>query len=522
MSGCKAESTDLSKEKLQSQTSSDKSQSDPVGKYFKGYSSMVFLRRGKHKRRQSRSNLSNLSKELQESEKKIPNVAAKKGEVLGFEEVSNEFTCDSSLVESYHLNTTKEAKFSFRKLEDGTFALETKSSNEPEKSESGLLKRSLKSRHKQGRYSHKPLKICFKKRSKALKKLSDSGEDNKKESTNLSCSVKQEGITYAATNEKEDLVQGQSTGKTWETFKRLVTRRKKLNSSLKRQSQLSARHLETNTSGTCIQRVPQKKRFSNLRISCMNFSRGKRSANTTLTSEDPLVAINSSENCATESGADGERSDHVLATKYRLQRSLDVENRVSDRNLDTCTEVCLISENNLDQKVLKNCARNYLSKQRDQKVNSSQEKKSDFQQIHGSEQDLKLKMNLTRQSQSPVEEQELICVISVDDTNIQSTGVANGPLSNEDIPTHEDTISHITKVQTDDGDTDSENGLNELSIVNDIPAIVEPTSDIYEFLLMRTAASLVSKVIQSSIQQIVTEDELHNHVPCKATERFYI
>ncbi|XP_040188117.1 A-kinase anchor protein 5 [Rana temporaria] len=512
MSGCKAESSGLSKEKLQSQTCSDKSQSDPVGKYFKGYSSMVFLKKGKHKRRQSRSNLCNLSRELQESEKKIPNVAARKGEVLGFEEVSNEFTCDSSLVESYHLNTTKEAKFSFRKLEDGTFALETKSSNEPEKSESGLLKRSLKSRHKQGRYSHKPLKICFKKRSKALKKLSDSSEDNKKET------VKQEGITYAATNEKEDLVQGHSTGKTWETFKRLVTRRKKLN-SLKRQSQLSARHLETNTSGTCSQRVPQKKRFSNLRISCMNFSRGKRSANTTLTSEDPLVAINSPENCARESGADSERSDQVLATKYRLQRSLDVEDRVSDSNLDTCTEVCLISENNLDQKDLKNCERNYLSEQHDEKVNSSQEKKRDFQQIHGSEQDLKLKMNLTRQSRSPVEEQELICDISVDDTNIQNTGVTNGPLGNIDIPTHEDTNGHITKVQTDDGDTDSE---NELPMVNDIPDIVEPTSDIYEFLLMRTAASLVSKVIQSSIQQIVTEDDLHNHVPCKASERFYI
>ncbi|KAM5129525.1 A-kinase anchor protein 5 [Mantella aurantiaca] len=516
MSGCKAESTDSSKEKPQSHTSNDNGQSDPVGKYFKGYSSMVFLRRGKHKRKQSRSNLCNLSKDLQESEKKTPNVAIKKGEVLGFEEVSNEFTCDSSLVETYHLNTTKEAKFSFRKLEDGTFALETKNSNEPEKSESGLLKRSSKSRHKKGRYSHKPLKICFKKRSKALKKPSDSNDDYKNESMSLPCSVKQEDITSAAANQKEDSVEVQSTGKTWASFKRLVTRRKKLNSSLKRQSQLSGRHLETNTSGTCIQRVPQKKTFSNLRIPCMNFSRGKRSANITLTSEDPLCTINSSENCVTESEADGERSDEVLAAKYRLQKSLDVKNRTSDSNLDTCTEVCLISENNLDQKGNKNCELDSLNKQREQEVNSSKENKRGFQQNHDSEQDLKLKTDFKRQSRSPFEGQKPMCEASVDDKNLQSTGVANGPLVNEAISIH------ITEVQTDDSNTDSENELNDLPLVNDISGIVDPNSDIYEFLLMRTAASLVSKVIQSSIQQIVTEDALLNHVPCKASERFYI
>ncbi|XP_018411549.1 PREDICTED: A-kinase anchor protein 5 [Nanorana parkeri] len=513
MSGCKAESTDSSKEKLQYQTSNDKGQSDPVGKYFKGYSSMVFLKRGKHKRRQSRSNLVNLSKDLQGSEKKTPNVAAKKGEVLGFEEVSSEFTCDSSLVESYHLNTTKEAKFSFRKLEDGTFALETKNSNEPEKSESGLMKRSSTSRRKKGRYSHKPLKICFKKRSKALRKPSDSQEDYKKESTNLPCSIKQEDITCAAANQDEDSVQIQSTGKTWATFKRLVTRRKKLNSSLKRPSQPSAQQFETNTSATCIQSVSQKKRFSNLRIPCMNFSRGKRSANVTLTSEDLLCTINSSENCATESVADSERSDEVLAAKYRLQRSLDVENRNSDGILDTCTEECPISENNLDQKGIKTCEFDPLNKQHDQEIQSSQERKSDLQQ------DLKLKVNSKRQSQSPVEGQELMCEASVNDTHLQSTEVANGPLLNEDISIHEDNISHITEVQTDDTNTDSE---NELSLVNDISDIVDPKSDIYEFLLIRTAASLVSKVIQQSIQQIVTEDALHNHVPCKASERFYI
>ncbi|XP_072284462.1 A-kinase anchor protein 5 [Pyxicephalus adspersus] len=510
MSGCKVDTTDSSKEKLHSQTSSGKGQSDPVGKYFKGYSSMVFLRRGKHKRRQSRSNLSNLSKELQESQKKTPNVAAKKGEVLGFEEVSNEFTCDSSLVESYHLNTTKEAKFSFRKLEDGTFALETKPLNESEKSESGM-KRSSKSRHKKGRYSHKPLKICFKKRSKALRKASDSNDDYKKETIPLS--VNQEDITCATANLKEDSVH--STGKTWANFKRLVTPRKKLNSSLKRQSQLSARHIETSTSGTC--RASQKKRFSNLRISCMNFSRGKRSANVTLTSEDPLCTIDSSENGAMESGADSERNDEVLAAKYRLQRSLDVENSKSDSNLDTSTEECPRSENDLDQNGNKNCELDPLNKHPDQKIGSTQEKKT-----CSGEKDLNLKTSFKRLSRSSVKGQELICKASVDYTNLQSSGVVNGPVVNEDSSIFEDNIHHKTERETDGTDTDSESELNTLSMVNDISGLVDPKSDIYEFLLMRTAASLVSKVIQSSIQQIATEDALLNHVPCKASERFYI
>lgn len=508
MSAYKAESTDSSKVKLQSQISSDKGQNDPVSKYFKGYSSMVFLRRGKHKRKQSRSNLSNLSRELQESEKRTPNIAAKKGEVLGLEEVSNEFTCDSSLVESYHLNTTKEAKFSFRKLEDGTFALETKTTNDPEKSESGLLKRSSKSRHKKGRSSHKPLKICFKKRSKALRKPSDPNEDYKKESVAYSCSVNQDDITCAAANHEEDSIQVPSTGKTWASFKRFVTRRKKLSNSLKRQSQVGSRHLETNANATCVQRGSQNKTFSNLRIPCMNFSRGKRSANMKLTSKDPLCTLNVSENCATES--DGERSDEVLAAKYRLQRSLDVKNGKGDLDADVS------QENNLDRKALQTCQLDSLNKQCDQEATSSQGKRSDLQQMHGGERDLELTMHLERKWRSSMEGRKPMCVVGI---NLQSHGVANGPQIKEDMPIEDD---NITEVQSDDTNPHNQSGPHELSLVNDISGSVDPNSDIYEFLLMRTAASLVNKVIQSSIQQITTEDALLNHVPCEASERFYI
>ncbi|XP_068108162.1 A-kinase anchor protein 5 [Hyperolius riggenbachi] len=509
MSACNAEPDDSSKEKPQPQSSIENPPNDPVSKYFKGYSSMVFLRRGKHKRKQSRSNLGNLSKELQGSEKKPLSVATKKCEVLGFEEVSNEFTCDSSLVESYHLNTTKEAKFSFRKLEDGTFVLETKTPSDPEKSGSGL-KRSTKSRHKNGRYSHKPLKICFKKRSKALRKSSDSNDDYKSQNLNSPCDIEQGDITCAENSQDENTLNVQSTSKTWATFKRLITRRRKLHSSLKRQSQLSGRHLEVNGSGSSIQRTSQKKRFSNLRIPCMNFSRGKRSAKMDLPSEEPLCTAKSTEHSRNESEEDGNTNNNVQASISTPQNPLEVERRKTDSSPEIVTDICSNPHNNLNRKENEKCEINPPNAQLLlQSISSPEEIKCNSQQSQGKELEHQLKMDFERSSGSLAKGQDLKCAIS----NIPSIIITNGLLMDEDNSAQrDDTYSH----------TDSEEEMNGQFLVNGISTIVDQKSDLYEFLLMRTAASLVSKVLQSSIQQIVEEDTLLNHSPCRASERFYI
>ncbi|KAM9294079.1 A-kinase anchor protein 5 [Gastrophryne carolinensis] len=512
-------------------TEPGKGPNDPVAKYFKGYSSMVFLRKGKHKRRPSRGNPINLSREIQESEKKSSNASSRKCEVLGLEEVSNEFTCDSALVETYHLNTTKKAKFSFRKLDDGTFALETKRPNECD--ESGPAKRSSKKRQKKARHSHKPLKICFKKRSKALRKTSN--DDRGLEG---STSANAEDVACAAANQQDI----QPTGRTWATFKRLVTRRSNKRSSLKRQSQLSARHLETNGG--------QRKRFSKLRIPCMKFSRSKRASNSALTTEDPTCAARSSE---PETEAENERSDEALAAKYRLQRSLEIENGNIDncpKNDDDVGETRPRDGQNLGQDFSQDLSQNHsqdfsLSQDLSQDLGLSQDFSQDLGLSQDLNQDLGLSQNFSQDlglsqnhsqdlsqdfslnqdvgqestvqtidlsSRCPIIRLELIADDSGDLNDLQSFPEANGPLADNEGPTPD--TNHLEG--GDDSDCEGPSGSRHVS------AILDPNSDLYEFLLMRTAASLVSKVIESSIQQIQRENTLLNRGPCSSGHRFYV
>ncbi|XP_063803300.1 A-kinase anchor protein 5-like [Pseudophryne corroboree] len=516
MSDCKATSSDAFQEEgeLQSQPAYEKRPNNHSGKYITGYSSMVFHKKGKDKRKQSRSNPCNLSKDFKDSEKKNAIVVTKKCEVLGFEEVSNEFTCTSSIIESYSLNTNKEAKFSFRKLDDGTFALETKNSCElnQETGEPGI-KRSTKSRHAKGRYSHKPLKICFKKRSKALKKSSDTNDDYKSEHKNLPSSV-QEDITSIVNKQDECSHHDLTTGKPWATFKSLVTRRRKLRSSLKGQSQLSGGNLDANTSSTCIQRVSKTGRFSNLRIPCMNFSRGKKSTNITLPSEESLGVAKPSETFIEESTSDCQRSDKALAVKYKLQRSLDVENGKLSNSLDICSEKTPIFETNVDQNPENNdkmIEPNPIIELDVGSVNSAEERRNDCP--------LRECKSL---SQSPNGKQELSSYKG--SKHIKSIQETEGPKLSEDLsPKDDDKHTIQDNIRNYKNSlVDCEDGLNELSLTNDVSATVEPTSDLYEMLLMSTAVSLVNKVIKSSIQQLVEEEALLNHVQSKDSERFYI
>ncbi|KAG8561211.1 hypothetical protein GDO81_015286 [Engystomops pustulosus] len=430
---------------------SELSQDDQVSKYFRNYSSMGFLRKGKNKRKQSRSNLCNKPKDLNESDKKSVNIVAKKGEVLGLEEVSNEFTCTSSIMETYHLNTNKEAKFSFRKLEDGTFALETKSDLNPEKSDSGIIKRSTKTRHKKGRYAHKPLKICFKKRSKALRKSSDSNDEYKSDPNTLTGSTPEEDNICVVENHDKYSEQDQTKRKTWATLKSLVTRRRKLRSSVKRQSQVSGRNIEVNTGNSS-----KKRRFSNMKISCMNFSRGKKSS---LPSEYTIKPSDTSE---TDSGSDCDRSDKALAVKYKLQKSLDAGNGKIGSNIDDDLQL------SVDPK----------PKGTNKSKNSKNIKKSQETSVP------KLNDNL------PI------------DPDIQPASQSQRRNSNSSLQDFDDNIN--------------------VSLISGITITIDSPSDVYEMLLKSTAASLVNKVIESSIQKFTEEETFLNHVPGKDSDRFYI
>ncbi|XP_069806639.1 A-kinase anchor protein 5 [Dendropsophus ebraccatus] len=442
-------------------------ENDQVSKYFTSYSSMGFLRKGRNKRKPSRSNLCSKPKDFNESDRKSVNISAKKGEVLGLEEVSNEFTCTSSIIETYNQNTNKEAKFSFRKLEDGTFVLETKSEPNPDKSESGILKRSTKTRHKKGRDSHKPLKICFKKRSKALRKSSDSNDEYKSDHKTLTDSTPQEDKSCVEVNHDECSEQDQTKGKTWATFKSLVTRRRKLRSSVKRQSQLSGRHLEANTGNASIQEISKKTRFSNMKIPCMNFSRGKRSTNIPLSSEDTPCTNKSSDTSGTDSGPECDRSDKALAVKYKLQKSLDIENGKLGVNL------------------------------------------------HGGSQ-----TSIDPKSEDPNKTCKLSSKESKNTQNIQET---NKPKLMENL-TISDDIQPLTKSQRrniKDSFRDCEDD-HKVPMISEITIKVDSPSEVYEMLLISTAASLVNKVIESSIQKLIDEETFLNHVPGTDSGRFYV
>ncbi|XP_040266910.1 A-kinase anchor protein 5 [Bufo bufo] len=458
MSECKV----LSSDEPHSQSGGN----DQVSKYFRSYSSMGFLRKGKNKRKQSRSNLCSKPKDFNESDKKT-NMVAKKGEVLGLEEVSNEFTCSSSIMETYHLNANKEAKFSFRKLEDGTFALETKSELIPDKNESGILKRSTKTRHKKGRYSHKPLKICFKKRSKALRKSSDSNDEYKADHKTLAGSTPREENSCVVDSHDECSEQDQTKRKTWATLKSLVTRRRKLRSSVKKQSQLSGRHLENDSGNASIQQISKEKRFSNMKIPCMNFSRGKRSANSPLPTEDTLCTIRSSDTSGTDSGPDCGRSDKALAVKYKLQKTLDIENGKIVSNLDDGLQTSMDPKAEDTDKMCRPSSRNSKMIQ-----------------------------------------------------NIQET---DRPKLNENLSIS-DGIQLVTdsqKMNSDNSIKDCEDDLK-VPLISEISIKIDSPSDVYEMLLNSAAASLVSTVIESSIQKFIEEETFLNHVPCNDSGRFYI
>ncbi|OCT68470.1 A-kinase anchor protein 5 [Xenopus laevis] len=471
-------------------------------KSSKGYSGM-FLRKGKEKK-----NDHNLSKDLKVHEKKSVNSSVtKKCEGLCFEEASNEFTCSSSIMESYQLSTNKEARYCFRKLDDGTYAMEKIEESNPGKNESIPRKKSSKRCQQKGRYSHKPLKICFKKRSKAIRKTSDSIDDYTSENKKLHYTNQYEGQTSVSE------IQNESTqdGKTWATFKRLVTHKKKRHSSLKQQSQINH---ETNSNNTCIRSVSKKKRFSNLKISCMNFSRGKKHATGSMPPQDYAVESQESEN-----RYDCKRSDNPLAIKYQLQRSLDVENGKTDRNIDQC--VYMPSDefqslpklkrvmNHLTQGTNKRNLHKSLRKPNVESVRSPSLEEREAPCLSAIEKEGMKAIINTRLPQSPVREQDLLCCTikcSENTANVQKSGKAE---LNDLKMSHSYAPQHMAAtLQSGNMHESYKNNLNdcEVSSEDDARSSSLLISDPYETLLITTSASLVKKVLQASIQQLVDEE----------------
>eukprot|EP00079_Xenopus_tropicalis_P017372 XP_004917258.1 PREDICTED: uncharacterized protein LOC101730890 [Xenopus tropicalis] len=459
MSECKGDSSGATKE--ETERGSLPPSVDLMGKVdgstksSKGYSAIVFLGKGKEKKYGH-----NLSKDLKENEKKKPLVnssVTKKCEALCFEEASNEFTCSSSITESYQLSTNKEAKYCFRKLDDGTYAMEKIEELNPD--ESMPRKKSTKRGQQKGRYSHKPLKICFKKRSKALRKTSDSNDDYKSENKKVNYTNQYEAHTSVLENQYEFT----QRGKTWATFKRLVTHKKKRHSSLKQQSQMNSQNHETNSNNS----VSKKKRFSNIRLSCMNFSRGKEGATSSMPPQDALCAAESQ-----EYEYDCKRSDKALAIKYKLQRSLDAENGKIDSNIDQCMYMPTDEFQSLPK--LKRVM-NHLTQGADKRNLHKSLRKTNVESVRS----------------SVLEERE-------------APGLSGS--SKEGIK---------PKAETPEGGNMHESYKNNLNdcddrLRHDDDAISRSPliSDPYETLLITTAATLVKKVLQASIQQLVDEGSM--------------
>ncbi|OCT64907.1 A-kinase anchor protein 5 [Xenopus laevis] len=501
MSECKGDSSGATKEDTErgNLTSSVDlmGKTDGSTKASKGYSGMVFLRKGKEKK-----NGHNLSKDLKAHEKKSVNSSVtKKCEGLCFEEASNEFTCSSSITESYQLNTNKEARYCFRKLDDGTYAMEKIEESNPE---SIPRKRSTKKCQQKGRYSHKPLKICFKKRSKALRKASDSNDDYKSENKKMNYANQDEG--QASVSE----IQNKSTqhGKTWATLKRLVTHKKKHHSSLKQQPQMNH---ETNSNNSCIQSVSKKKRFSNLRISCLNFSRGKKHATSSMSPQDALCAVESQES---ESRSECNRSDKTLAMKYKLQRSLDAENGKTDSNIDQCMYIPTDEFQSLPK--LKRVM-NHLTQGTNKRNLHKSLRKSNAESVRSPSLDVReapcllasdkdgIKSNNTRLHRSPVREQDLLCC------TIKCSENTAKPEANDLKSFHSYVPQHLGATRESGNMHEGyRNNLKDCEVSSEEDAISRSLliSDPYETLLIATAATLVKKVLQASIQQLVDEGPL--------------
>ncbi|KAJ1107890.1 hypothetical protein NDU88_005277 [Pleurodeles waltl] len=205
------------------------------------------------------------------------------------EEISNKCTSDRVVVHTYNDDANKEPNCCYENLEDGTFGTEhIENKVQPEetlpKKGSVLEKKSKNMVTSSGRYARKPLKICFKKRSKALKcGLRSENDYDASDSTfkemsvlHLENSEKSKTKTNSLTENGKGSQSCQGSGGTWASFKSLVIYRKKWNYSSKMQSCFAPKSCkDVKVVSTCPQNLSKPRPRSKLKIPCIKLAGSK-------------------------------------------------------------------------------------------------------------------------------------------------------------------------------------------------------------------------------------------------------
>nr|XP_033807746.1 A-kinase anchor protein 5 [Geotrypetes seraphini] len=254
----------------------------------------------------------------------------KTGEIC-LEEISTEFTNVAS-IHSYEVNINKAARYCFKKLEDGTFSIEKKPSDVEQKNQEHSQTENTNKRKAKtigpyaGRYAYKPLKICFKKRSKTFKKTLEANDEHQTDYVTLSqanhLNLETEQQCKLGTKPNQTAVgayHSQSEG-TWAAIKSLVMPRKKSRSSSKTQSYFDSQvHLEAKAGKAGIRRFTWKKKHAKINIPCIRFSRGKKRSGHFEVAHEKYYR-NEAKHITKETEAN--RDETVLMIKSNLPQSL--------------------------------------------------------------------------------------------------------------------------------------------------------------------------------------------------------
>lgn len=206
------------------------------------------------------------------------------------EEICNKFTSEVAVVYPYNEDTNKEPNCSYKNLEDGTFGMEhIENRVQPEEtvSKKGYVneKKSKNMITRGGRYARKPLKICFKKRSKALKSgLKSENDYDASDSTFKEMTVldlenceQSKNKTNTLTKNGKDSQSCQGSGGTWASFKSIMSHRKKWNYSSKMQSCFAPKNRkDVKVMSTCPQNLLKPCPRSKLKIPCIKLARSKK------------------------------------------------------------------------------------------------------------------------------------------------------------------------------------------------------------------------------------------------------
>ncbi|XP_030071217.1 A-kinase anchor protein 5 [Microcaecilia unicolor] len=322
-------------EKLQSSSRKSSLQK----KVTKGSSSKLFFRKAKKANNTHKlSTKVNLSEYLMENNKRspLPKIAVghKTGEIC-LEEISTEFTNVAS-IHSYEVNINKAARYCFKKLEDGTFSIEKKQSDVDQKNQEPSQTENTNKRKPKtigpyaGWYAYKPLKICFKKRSKTFKKTLQAKDQHQTDYVTLKQVNHLNLETEQQCNEGRKPSQtvvgachSQSSEGTWAAIKSLVMPRKRACFSSKTQSYFESQvHLKAKAGNAGVQRFTGKKTSAKLNIPCIRFSRGKKRSGHFEETDEEYSTVDRNETKDIMRETEANQDEKAFMIKCNLHQSL--------------------------------------------------------------------------------------------------------------------------------------------------------------------------------------------------------